>query len=85
MAVYHKPNALLSYSLENSKMKPFDYVKMKPFNLEAALAGAPVVTRDGRPVKIAGYNPDAHASGTLTGWIEKSIAGWNKKGGGGLK
>lgn len=32
---------------------------MKPFNLKAALAGSPVVTRDGKPVKIVAYEPEA--------------------------
>jgi hypothetical protein len=41
---------------------------MKPFNLERALAGEPVVTRDGRPVKIAGYNKDATKTHALLGW-----------------
>lgn len=42
---------------------------MKPFDLEKALSGEPVVTRDGRPVKIAGYNPDAIKSDKLSTWI----------------
>lgn len=31
-------------------------MKLKPFDLEAAKAGAPVVTRDGRPVRILTYD-----------------------------
>lgn len=31
--------------------------KTKPFDLEKALKGAPVVTRDGRRAKIVGYEP----------------------------
>ena len=32
---------------------------MKPFNLEAAKAGKPIVTRDGRPVQFIAYVKDA--------------------------
>jgi|WetSurMetagenome_2_1015567.scaffolds.fasta_scaffold31592_7 hypothetical protein len=32
---------------------------MKSFNLDDALKGAEVITRDGCKVKIAGYNPRA--------------------------
>lgn len=42
---------------------------MKPFNLEAALRGEAVVTRDGRPVKIAGYNPDAAEDSRVAAWV----------------
>ena len=34
-------------------------MKLEKFNLQDALNGRPVVTRDGNPVKIAGYNTDA--------------------------
>ena len=53
---------------------------MKPFNLQAALDGAPVVTRDGRRVKIAGYNPDAAFKDALLGWLNKEAMWWNKEG-----
>ena len=33
---------------------------MKPFDLEAALAGAPLITRDGATVKFIAYVPEAH-------------------------
>ena len=46
---------------------------MKSFNLEAALAGAKVITRDGREVKIAGYNEDANS---LLGWIGSGVYQW---------
>jgi hypothetical protein len=49
---------------------------MKPFNLERALAGDPVVTRDGRPVKIAGYNGEAVKDAQLIGWIRNNYATW---------
>jgi hypothetical protein len=42
---------------------------MKPFDLEKALAGEPVCTRDGRPVKIAGFNPDAVNACQLAVWV----------------
>jgi len=53
---------------------------MKPFDLEAALAGEPVVTRDGRPVKIAGYNPDANENTRIIGWIGSCSYVWYDKG-----
>lgn len=31
---------------------------MKPFNLEAAKNGAPIITRDGRPAKFVGHFPE---------------------------
>jgi hypothetical protein len=46
---------------------------MKPFNLEAALNGAKVVTRDGREVKIAGYNPDALPRYSILFWDTEGI------------
>lgn len=33
---------------------------MKPFDLEAAKAGAPLVTRDGRPAKFIAHVEEAH-------------------------
>jgi hypothetical protein len=53
---------------------------MKPFNLEKALAGEPVVTRDGRPVKIAGYNPDAEETHRVMGWINGCPFSWGADG-----
>jgi hypothetical protein len=51
---------------------------MKPFNLQAALAGKPVVTRDGRPVKIAGYNEDSeNLYWRLIGWINGTPSWWS--------
>ena len=51
---------------------------MKPFNLEAALKGAKVVTRDGRPVKIAGYNEDSeNLYWRLVGWIDGNPSWWS--------
>jgi hypothetical protein len=53
---------------------------MKPFDLQKALAGDPVVTRDGRPVKIAGYNEDAHEDVVLCGWVAGNAHQWYKDG-----
>jgi hypothetical protein len=53
---------------------------MKSFNLEDALAGKPVVTRDGRPVKIAGYNKDANMGGVLVGWAGVEPWYWSEMG-----
>ena len=38
---------------------------MKPFNLEAAKAGAPMVTRDGQPVKFIAHVEEAHPTQRL--------------------
>jgi hypothetical protein len=53
---------------------------MKDFNLKDALAGKPVITRDGRPVKIAGYNPDAIESARIIGWVKGSNFNWYEGG-----
>lgn len=47
---------------------------MKPFNLERALAGDPVITRDGREVKIAGYNPKTHEGVRILGWLADGVS-----------
>ena len=51
----------------------------KPFNLQEALAGKPVVTRDGRKVKIGAYNHDADAYHVI-GWIDGFPEDWTKDG-----
>lgn len=53
---------------------------MKPFNLEEALAGKPVVTRDGKPAKIVGHNPEAESHYALVGWVEKRVKSWSIEG-----
>jgi hypothetical protein len=53
---------------------------MKPFNLERALAGDPVVTRDGRPVKIAGYNSNVNPYYQVIGWVDELVVTWKKSG-----
>jgi hypothetical protein len=53
---------------------------MKPFDLQKALAGEPVITRDGRPVKIAGYNKDAREGSSIAGWVGGRILCWYTNG-----
>lgn len=53
---------------------------MKPFNLDECIAGKPVITKDGRPVNIAGYNPDAINGARLTGWIDNLVRSWSDNG-----
>jgi hypothetical protein len=53
---------------------------MKPFNLERALAGEPVITRDGRPVKIAGYNEEADDDSKVALWIGGYVYGCSDSG-----
>ena len=38
---------------------------MKPFDLQAAKAGAPIVTRDGRPAKFIAHVAEAHPNQRL--------------------
>lgn len=53
----------------------------KPFNLQEALVGKPVVTRDGRKVKIAGYNPEAlDKSEVVLGWADGRTREWGQDG-----
>lgn len=51
---------------------------MKEFDLQAALDGAKVVTRDGRAVTIAYY--DKNQIEPLIGWVDGAAAGWNMYG-----
>lgn len=53
---------------------------MKPFDLEAAIRGEPVVTRDGRDAKFGAYNPDADALCSVVGWIGDRPHSWSKDG-----
>lgn len=52
----------------------------KPFNLEAAMNGAEIVTRDGRPVKFGAYNEDAQNDNVIIGWIGKDVFSWDING-----
>ena len=51
---------------------------MREFNLAEALAGKPVITRDGRPVKFAGYNEEADEP--VIGWLAGMAEGWQGNG-----
>lgn len=46
---------------------------LKPFDLEAALAGAKVVTRNGNKVEIGCYNKDYNS---LLGWVDRVAYTW---------
>ena len=52
---------------------------MKPFDLEAALAGAPVITRDGRPVTQL-HKFDATTPLCLVGVVGGEVYSWGKEG-----
>ena len=47
----------------------------KPFNLEAAKAGAPLVTRDGQPAKFIAHVEEAHPSRRLLVLIGEYVYG----------
>ena len=47
---------------------------MKQFNLEAAKAGAPIVTRDGREAKFVTHIPEA-SEGFRVVWMQRGIVG----------
>jgi hypothetical protein len=53
---------------------------MKPFDLEKALAGEPIYTRDGRYVIIAGINERMLQHCQLIGWINNLGTTWYKNG-----
>jgi hypothetical protein len=53
---------------------------MKPFDLEKALAGEPVITRAGRPAKIAGYSSDVRYEHRVLGWVDNQVRGWYENG-----
>jgi hypothetical protein len=49
---------------------------MKDFNLKDALAGKPVITRDGRPVEISSHNPLSKSGRVLIGWVDNEPYTW---------
>jgi hypothetical protein len=49
-----------------------EHMNMKPFNLEAALRGEPVVTRDGRQVILAGFSPKIAEPISLAAWARST-------------
>lgn len=46
---------------------------MKPFDLEAAKAGAPLVTRDGRPAKFIAHVAEAHPNQRLLVLVDGDV------------
>ena len=46
---------------------------MKPFDLEAAKRGDPIITRDGREVKFIAYVPEAKKSDQVIVWDHRDI------------
>lgn len=53
---------------------------MKPFNLEEALAGTPVITRDGIPVKQLTYFKDVKNHYPILGIVEGRLFSWDELG-----
>lgn len=47
----------------------------KPFDLQAAIAGKPIQTKNGKLVKFGGYNPEANPDAQLLIWV-KSGNNW---------
>ena len=47
---------------------------LKPFNLQLAQAGDPIVTRDGRQFVFGGYNPIAKDHVRIIGWIDGELS-----------
>lgn len=53
----------------------------QPFNLQKAMEGYPIETRDGRSVTFGAYNPDYASEYKIVGWLEnKSIRSWTVEG-----
>jgi hypothetical protein len=48
----------------------------KPFDLERAKAGDPVVTVYGKPFRFAGFNPDADPQERIVGWTDYGHGVW---------
>lgn len=42
---------------------------MKPFDLNLAISGSPVITAKGHQVRLAGYNPYAKNKEQVVGWV----------------
>lgn len=53
---------------------------MKPFNLEAAKRGEPIITRDGRKAKFVAYVPEAEEFQQVLVLIDSHIWSCNSKG-----
>ena len=54
--------------------------KLKPFNLEAALKGEKVVTRDGREVTDIAHLPSSMLGYTVVGVLDGNITAFTEKG-----
>jgi hypothetical protein len=53
---------------------------MEKFNLERALAGEPVITREGKEVTQLTYFKEAREQYNLVGLMEGVVCTWNEKG-----
>jgi hypothetical protein len=53
---------------------------MKPFDLEKAKAGVPLITRDGRPVVWGAYNPNAVPGEAIVGWVDGAMLTYYENG-----
>ncbi|WP_416052774.1 hypothetical protein [Cupriavidus basilensis] len=55
---------------------------MKPFNLEAAKAGEPIVTRDGRAAQFLGHIPECSPASRVVAYIEgqNTVTGFMESG-----
>ena len=53
---------------------------MKPFDLEAAKRGEPIVCRDGTPAKFIAHVPDAHPTQRLVVLVRDNIFGYLESG-----
>lgn len=57
-------------------------IELKPFSYQAMVRGDPVITRNGKPVKIAVVylDDDSCAGHEILGWVEGSARSWNLHG-----
>lgn len=53
---------------------------MKPFDLQAALNGSPVITRDGKQVRIEAYDANRGSEDALIGSINDVVHFWDRNG-----
>jgi hypothetical protein len=54
-------------------------LNMKPFNLEAAMRGEPIVTRDGRKAKFVAYEPEAEKH-KVVALVDQKLMSFNEDG-----
>ena len=55
-------------------------MKLKPFDLKEAMAGKPVVTRDGRGFLFGGFNPNAMENVQIVGWVSGNCEAYSNTG-----